>query len=131
MILRKLEEYGAMEHTIVVSATAADPAPMQYLSAYSGCSMGEYFRDKGEDALIVYDDLSKQAVAYRQVSLLLKRPPGREAYPGDVFYLHSRLLERSARVNADYVEKVTNGKVKGKTGSLTALPIIELSLIHI
>ena len=114
-----------MEHTIVVSATAADPAPMQYLSAYSGCSMGEYFRDKGEDALIVYDDLSKQAVAYRQVSLLLKRPPGREAYPGDVFYLHSRLLERSARVNADYVEKVTNGKVKGKTGSLTALPIIE------
>ena len=124
-VVRKLEEYGAMEHTIVVSATAADPAPMQYLSAYSGCSMGEYFRDKGEDALIVYDDLSKQAVAYRQVSLLLKRPPGREAYPGDVFYLHSRLLERSARVSADYVEKVTNGKVKGKTGSLTALPIIE------
>jgi len=124
-VVRKLEEYGAMEHTIVVSATAADPAPMQYLSAYSGCSMGEYFRDKGEDALIVYDDLSKQAVAYRQVSLLLKRPPGREAYPGDVFYLHSRLLERAARVNADYVEKVTGGKVKGKTGSLTALPIIE------
>ena len=124
-VVRKLEEYGAMEHTIVVSATAADPAPMQYLSAYAGCTMGEYFRDKGEDALIVYDDLSKQAVAYRQVSLLLKRPPGREAYPGDVFYLHSRLLERAARVNADYVEKVTGGKVKGKTGSLTALPIIE------
>ena len=124
-VVRKLEEYGAMEHTIVVSATAADPAPMQYLSAYAGCTMGEYFRDRGEDALIVYDDLSKQAVAYRQVSLLLKRPPGREAYPGDVFYLHSRLLERAARVNADYVEQVTNGKVKGKTGSLTALPIIE------
>ena len=142
-VVRKLEEHGAMEHTIVVSATAADPAPMQYLSAYAGCTMGEYFRDKGEDALIVYDDLSKQAVAYRQVSLLLKRPPGREAYPGDVFYLHSRLLERAARVNADYVEQVTGGKVKGKTGSLTALPIIEtlagdvsafvptLSLIHI
>ena len=124
-VVRKLEEYGAMEHTIVVSATAADPAPMQYLSAYAGCTMGEYFRDKGEDALIVYDDLSKQAVAYRQVSLLLKRPPGREAYPGDVFYLHSRLLERAARVNADYVEQITSGKVKGKTGSLTALPIIE------
>ena len=124
-VVRKLEEYGALEHTIVVSATASDPAPMQYISAYAGCAMGEYFRDKGEDALIVYDDLSKQAVAYRQVSLLLKRPPGREAYPGDVFYLHSRLLERAARVNAEYVEKVTNGKVKGKTGSLTALPIIE------
>ena len=124
-VVRKLEEYGAMEHTIVVSATASDPAPMQYISAYAGCAMGEYFRDKGEDALIVYDDLSKQAVAYRQVSLLLKRPPGREAYPGDVFYLHSRLLERAARVNAEYVEKVTNGTVKGKTGSLTALPIIE------
>ena len=124
-VVKKLEEYGALEHTIIVSASASDPAPMQYLSAYSGCSMGEYFRDKGEDALIVYDDLSKQAVAYRQVSLLLKRPPGREAYPGDVFYLHSRLLERAARVNADYVEKATNGKVKGKTGSLTALPIIE------
>jgi len=124
-VVRKLEEHGAMEHTIVVSATAADPAPMQYLSAYSGCTMGEYFRDKGEDALIVYDDLSKQAVAYRQVSLLLKRPPGREAYPGDVFYLHSRLLERAARVSAEYVEQVTDGKVKGKTGSLTALPIIE------
>ena len=124
-VVKKLEEHGALEHTIVVSASASDPAPMQYLSAYSGCSMGEYFRDKGEDALIVYDDLSKQAVAYRQVSLFLKRPPGREAYPGDVFYLHSRLLERAARVNADYVEKATNGKVKGKTGSLTALPIIE------
>ena len=124
-VVRKLEEYGAMEHTIVVSATASDPAPMQYISAYAGCAMGEYFRDKGEDALIVYDDLSKQAVAYRQVSLLLKRPPGREAYPGDVFYLHSRLLERAARVNAEYVEKITNGAVKGKTGSLTALPIIE------
>ena len=124
-VVRKLEEYGAMEHTIIVSATAADPAPMQYLSAYAGCTMGEYFRDKGEDALIVYDDLSKQAVAYRLVSLLLKRPPGREAYPGDVFYLHSRLLERAARVNAEYVEQVTGGKVKGKTGSLTALPIIE------
>ena len=124
-VVRKLEEHGAMEHTIVVSATAADPAPMQYLSAYAGCTMGEYFRDKGEDALIVYDDLSKQAVAYRQVSLLLKRPPGREAYPGDVFYLHSRLLERAARVNAEYVEQVTGGEVKGKTGSLTALPIIE------
>ena len=124
-VVKKLEEHGALEHTIVISASASDPAPMQYLSAYSGCSMGEYFRDKGEDALIVYDDLSKQAVAYRQVSLLLKRPPGREAYPGDVFYLHSRLLERAARVNADYVEKATNGKVKGKTGSLTALPIIE------
>ena len=124
-VVKKLEEHGALEHTIIVSASASDPAPMQYLSAYSGCSMGEYFRDKGEDALIVYDDLSKQAVAYRQVSLLLKRPPGREAYPGDVFYPHSRLLERAARVNADYVEKATNGKVKGKTGSLTALPIIE------
>ena len=124
-VVKKLEEHGALEHTIIVSASASDPAPMQYLSAYSGCSMGEYFRDKGEDALIVYDGLSKEAVAYRQVSLLLKRPPGREAYPGDVFYLHSRLLERAARVNADYVEKATNGKVKGKTGSLTALPIIE------
>ena len=124
-VVKKLEEHGALEHTIIVSASASDPAPMQYLSAYSGCSMGEYFRDKGEDALIVYDDLSKQAVAYRQVSLLLKRPPGREAYPGDVFYLHSRLLERAARVNADYVETITKGKVKGKTGSLTALPIIE------
>ncbi|WP_148252345.1 F0F1 ATP synthase subunit alpha [Aidingimonas lacisalsi] len=124
-VVNKLEEHGAMEHTIVVSAGAADPAPMQFLAAYAGCTMGEYFRDRGEDALIVYDDLSKQAVAYRQTSLLLRRPPGREAFPGDVFYLHSRLLERAARVNADYVEKFTNGEVKGKTGSLTALPIIE------
>merc|ERR1712098_890135 len=116
---------GALEHTIIVAAGAADPAPMQFLAAYSGCTMGEYFRDRGEDALIVYDDLSKQAVAYRQVSLLLRRPPGREAYPGDVFYLHSRLLERAARVNEQYVERYTNGEVKGKTGSLTALPIIE------
>jgi F-type H+-transporting ATPase subunit alpha len=124
-IVRKLEEHGAMDHTIVVAAGAADPAAMQFLAPYSGTTMGEYFRDRGEDALIVYDDLSKQAVAYRQISLLLRRPPGREAYPGDVFYLHSRLLERSSRVNADYVEKFTNGEVKGKTGSLTALPIIE------
>lgn len=124
-VVRKLEEYGALEYTIVVAAAASDSAAMQYLSAYSGCTMGEYFRDRGEDALIVYDDLTKQAWAYRQVSLLLRRPPGREAYPGDVFYLHSRLLERAARVNADYVEKFTNGEVKGKTGSLTALPIIE------
>lgn len=124
-VVRKLEEHGAMEYTIIVAAAASDSAAMQYLSAYSGCTMGEYFRDRGEDALIVYDDLTKQAWAYRQVSLLLRRPPGREAYPGDVFYLHSRLLERAARVNADYVEKFTNGAVKGKTGSLTALPIIE------
>ena len=124
-VVRTLEEHGAMENTIVVNASAADPAPMQYMSAYSGCAMGEYFRDRGEDALIIYDDLTKQAWAYRQVSLLLRRPPGREAYPGDVFYLHSRLLERAARVNADYVEAFTNGEVKGKTGSLTALPIIE------
>jgi F-type H+-transporting ATPase subunit alpha len=124
-VVRKLEENGAMAYTIVVAATASESAAMQYIAAYSGCTMGEYFRDRGEDALIVYDDLSKQAVAYRQVSLLLRRPPGREAYPGDVFYLHSRLLERAARVNADYVEKFTNGAVKGKTGSLTALPIIE------
>jgi len=124
-VVRKLEEHGAMDHTIVVAATAAESAAMQYIAPYSGCSMGEYFRDKGEDALIVYDDLTKQAWAYRQVSLLLRRPPGREAYPGDVFYLHSRLLERAARVNADFVEKETNGAVKGKTGSLTALPIIE------
>ena len=114
-----------MDNTIVVAAGAADPAPMQYIAAFSGCSMGEYFRDRGEDALIVYDDLTKQAWAYRQMSLLLKRPPGREAYPGDVFYLHSRLLERAARVSVDYVEKFTDGKVKGQTGSLTALPIIE------
>ncbi|MDT3672661.1 MAG: F0F1 ATP synthase subunit alpha [Aromatoleum sp.] len=124
-VVRKLEEHGAMDHTIVVAATAADAAAMQYIAPYSGCTMGEFFRDIGEDALIVYDDLTKQAWAYRQVSLLLRRPPGREAYPGDVFYLHSRLLERAARVNADYVEKITNGAVKGKTGSLTALPIIE------
>ncbi|MBK8764419.1 MAG: F0F1 ATP synthase subunit alpha [Burkholderiaceae bacterium] len=124
-VVRKLEENGAMAYTIVVAATASESAAMQYIAAYSGCTMGEYFRDRGEDALIVYDDLSKQAVAYRQVSLLLRRPPGREAYPGDVFYLHSRLLERAARVNADYVEKFTKGEVKGKTGSLTALPIIE------
>ncbi|HHH45566.1 MAG TPA: F0F1 ATP synthase subunit alpha [Thiotrichales bacterium] len=124
-VVRKLEEHGAMEHTIVVAATAAESAAMQYIAPYAGCAMGEYFRDLGEDALIVYDDLTKQAWAYRQVSLLLRRPPGREAYPGDVFYLHSRLLERAARVNADYVERVTNGEVKGRTGSLTALPIIE------
>ncbi|WEN40591.1 ATP synthase subunit alpha [Thauera sp. GDN1] len=124
-VVRKLEENGAMEYTIVVAATASESAAMQYLAAYAGCTMGEYFRDRGMDALIVYDDLTKQAWAYRQVSLLLRRPPGREAYPGDVFYLHSRLLERAARVNEDYVEKFTNGEVKGKTGSLTALPVIE------
>ena len=124
-VVRKLEEHGAMEHTIVVAATASEAAALQFIAPYSGCTMGEYFRDRGEDALIVYDDLSKQAVAYRQISLLLRRPPGREAYPGDVFYLHSRLLERAARINADEVEKRTNGEVKGKTGSLTALPIIE------
>ena len=124
-VAHTLEEHGAMENTILVVAGASDPAPMQYLSAYSGCAMGEYFRDRGEDALIIYDDLTKQAWAYRQVSLLLRRPPGREAYPGDVFYLHSRLLERAARVNAKYVEQCTNGEVKGRTGSLTALPIIE------
>jgi F-type H+-transporting ATPase subunit alpha len=124
-VVRRLEENGALAHTIVVAATASESAAMQYISAYSGCTMGEYFRDRGEDALIVYDDLSKQAVAYRQISLLLRRPPGREAYPGDVFYLHSRLLERAARVNEEYVEKFTDGAVKGKTGSLTALPIIE------
>ena len=124
-VVRKLEEHGAMEHTIVVAASAAVSAAMQFIAPYSGCAMGEYYRDRGEDALIIYDDLTKQAWAYRQVSLLLRRPPGREAYPGDVFYLHSRLLERAARVNEDYVEKMTNGKVKGKTGSLTALPIIE------
>jgi F-type H+-transporting ATPase subunit alpha len=124
-VVRKLEEHGAMGHTIIVAASASTPAAMQYLAPYGGCAMGEYFMDNGEDALIVYDDLSKQAVAYRQISLLLRRPPGREAYPGDVFYLHSRLLERSARVNEEYVEKVSNGRVKGKTGSLTGLPIIE------
>jgi F-type H+-transporting ATPase subunit alpha len=124
-VVRKLEEHGAMGHTIIVAASASMPAAMQYLAPYGGCAMGEYFMDNGEDALIVYDDLSKQAVAYRQISLLLRRPPGREAYPGDVFYLHSRLLERSARVNEEYVEKFTNGRVKGRTGSLTGLPIIE------
>ena len=124
-IVRKLEEYDALDHTIIVAAPAADSAAMQFIAPYSGCTMGEFFRDRGEDALIIYDDLTKQAWAYRQVSLLLKRPPGREAYPGDVFFLHSRLLERAARVNADYVEKFTNGEVKGQTGSLTAFPIIE------
>jgi F-type H+/Na+-transporting ATPase subunit alpha len=124
-VVRKLEEHGAMAHTIIVAASASMPAAMQYLAPYGGCAMGEFFMDNGEDALIVYDDLSKQAVAYRQISLLLRRPPGREAYPGDVFYLHSRLLERSARVNEEYVEKITNGRVKGRTGSLTGLPIIE------
>jgi F-type H+-transporting ATPase subunit alpha len=124
-VIHKLEEHGAMEHTIVVAATASDSAAKLYIAPYSGCAMGEFFRDRGEDALIIYDDLTKQAWAYRQVSLLLRRPPGREAYPGDVFYLHSRLLERAACVNADYIEKITDGKVKGKIGSLTALPIIE------
>ncbi len=124
-VVRKLEEHGALKHTIIVAASASTPAAMQYLSAYSGVTMGEYFMDNGEDALIIYDDLSKQAVAYRQISLLLRRPPGREAFPGDVFYLHSRLLERSARVNEEYVEMVSKGAVKGKTGSLTGLPIIE------
>lgn len=124
-IIKKLEDEGAMEHTIVVVAAAHEAAAMQYIAPYSGCTMGEYFRDRGEDALIVYDDLSKQAVAYRQISLLLRRPPGREAFPGDVFYLHSRLLERAARVSQEYVERFTEGKVKGKTGSLTALPVIE------
>ena len=124
-VVRKLEEAGAMEYTTVVAAGASDPAAMLYLAPYTGCTMGEYFRDRGEDALIVYDDLTKQAWAYRQISLLLRRPPGREAYPGDVFYLHSRLLERASRVSVEYVEKFTNGEVKGKTGSLTALPIIE------
>ncbi len=124
-VLAKLEQHGAMEYTVIVAASASDPAPLQYLAAYTGCTIGEYWRDNGEHALIIYDDLSKQAVAYRQVSLLLRRPPGREAFPGDVFYLHSRLLERAARVNADYVEAFTKGEVKGKTGSLTALPVIE------
>jgi F-type H+-transporting ATPase subunit alpha len=124
-VVRKLEEHGALAHTIVVAASASMPPAMQYISAYSGCTMGEYFMDKGEDALIIYDDLSKQAVAYRQISLLLRRPPGREAFPGDVFYLHSRLLERSARVNEEYIEQISKGAVKGKTGSLTGLPIIE------
>src|ERR1700739_1248944 len=124
-VVRKLEETGAMAYTIVVAAAASESAAMQYIAPYSGCTMGEYFRDRGQDALIIYDDLTKQAWAYRQISLLLRRPPGREAYPGDVFYLHSRLLERAARVSADYVEKFTNGEVKGKSGSLTALPVIE------
>ena len=124
-VVRKLEEHGAMDHTVIVAAAAAEPAAAQYLAPFAGCTMGEYFRDRGEDALIIYDDLTKQAWAYRQISLLLRRPPGREAYPGDVFYLHSRLLERASRVSVDYVEKFTNGEVKGKTGSLTALPIIE------
>ena len=124
-VVRKLEEHGAMEHTVVVAASASESAAMQYIAPYSGCAMGEYFRDRGEDALIIYDDLTKQAWAYRQVSLLLRRPPGREAYPGDVFYLHSRLLERASRVNAAYVEEFTGGEVSGRTGSLTALPIIE------
>ena len=124
-VVRQLEEADALKNTIVVSATAAEAASLQFIAPYSGCTMGEYFRDRGEDALIIYDDLSKHAVAYRQISLLLKRPPGREAFPGDIFYLHSRLLERAARVNPDYVERFTDGKVKGKTGSLTALPIIE------
>ena len=124
-VVRKLEEHNALKHTIIVAASASTPAAMQYIAAYSGVTMGEYFMDNGEDALIIYDDLSKQAVAYRQISLLLRRPPGREAFPGDVFYLHSRLLERSARVNEEYVEMVSKGAVKGKTGSLTGLPIIE------
>ena len=124
-VIRKLEEHGALEHTIIVSASASDSAALQYIAPYSGCTMGEYFRDLGEDALIIYDDLTKQAWAYRQISLLLKRPPGREAYPGDVFYLHSRLLERASRVSVEHIEKITGGKVKGQTGSLTALPIIE------
>ena len=124
-VVRKLEEHGAMKYTIVVVATASDSAAMQFLAPYAGCTMGEYYRDRGQDALIVYDDLTKQAWAYRQISLLLRRPPGREAYPGDVFYLHSRLLERAARVTEAYVEKFTKGEVKGKTGSLTALPVIE------
>ncbi len=124
-VVRKLEEHGAMHYTIIVAATAAESAALQYIAPYAGCTMGEYFRDRGQDALIIYDDLTKQAWAYRQVSLLLRRPPGREAYPGDVFYLHSRLLERAARVNEEYVERFTNGEVKGKTGSLTALPVIE------
>ena len=124
-VVRKLEEHGAMDHTIIVAAAASESAALQFIAPYSGCAMGEYFRDRGEDALIIYDDLTKQAWAYRQISLLLRRPPGREAYPGDVFYLHSRLLERASRINADEVAKLTNGEVTGKTGSLTALPIIE------
>jgi len=124
-VVRTLKEHGALDHTIIVSASASESAALQYLAPYSGCTMGEYFRDRGEDALIIYDDLTKQAWAYRQVSLILRRPPGREAYPGDVFYLHSRLLERASRVNEEYVKEFTKGKVEGQTGSLTALPIIE------
>ncbi|MEZ5523619.1 MAG: F0F1 ATP synthase subunit alpha [Pseudomonadales bacterium] len=124
-VVRKLEEHGAMDHTTVIAANASDPASMQFLAPFAGCTMGEYYRDRGQDALIIYDDLTKQAWAYRQISLLLRRPPGREAYPGDVFYLHSRLLERAARVSEEYVENFTNGEVKGQTGSLTALPVIE------
>jgi len=124
-VVRKLEEHDALKHTIIVAATAAEPAAMQYIAPFAGCAMGEYFRDKGEDALIIYDDLTKHAWAYRQISLLLRRPPGREAYPGDIFYLHSRLLERASRVNAEFIERMTKGKVKGRTGSLTALPVIE------
>jgi F-type H+-transporting ATPase subunit alpha len=124
-VVRKLEEHDALAHTIIVVASASEAAALQFIAPYSGCTMGEYFRDNGQDALIIYDDLTKQAWAYRQISLLLRRPPGREAYPGDIFYLHSRLLERASRVNAEYVERLTKGKVKGKTGSLTALPIIE------
>lgn len=124
-VVRKLDEEGALSNTIVVVASASDTAALQYIAPYSGCAMGEYFMDQGEDALIIYDDLSKHAVAYRQISLLLRRPPGREAFPGDVFYLHSRLLERASRVNAEYLEKLSGGKIVGKTGSLTALPIIE------
>ncbi|MCY4226877.1 MAG: F0F1 ATP synthase subunit alpha [Gammaproteobacteria bacterium] len=123
-VVRKLEEHGAMEHTIVVAAAASDSAAEQYIAPYAGCSMGEFFRDRGQDALIIYDDLTKQAWAYRQISLLLKRPPGREAYPGDVFYLHSRLLERASRITVEEVEKRSGGGT-GNTGSLTALPIIE------
>ena len=124
-VVRKLEEHGSLDHTIIVSASASDAAALQFIAPYAGCTMGEYFRDRGQDALIVFDDLTKQAWAYRQISLLLRRPPGREAYPGDIFYIHSRLLERASRVSAEYVERFTDGKVKGKTGSLTALPIIE------
>ena len=124
-MVRTLRDHGALDNTIVVAASASESAALQFIAPYSGCTMGEYFRDRGEDALIIYDDLTKQAWAYRQVSLILRRPPGREAYPGDVFYLHSRLLERASRVSAAYVEEFTNGEVKGQTGSLTALPIIE------
>jgi F-type H+-transporting ATPase subunit alpha len=130
-VVKRLEDSGALGHTIIVVASASESAALQYIAPYAGCAMGEYFRDKGEDALIIYDDLTKQAWAYRQISLLLRRPPGREAYPGDVFYLHSRLLERASRINAEEVEKLTGGKVKGKTGSLTALPIIETQAFDI